>query len=63
MNIIDISGLVIKTNYDVKIADIENKYITTFDYNKFIKDIVSERIKRKKFLKKTDIADLVKTVI
>ena len=33
------------TDYDAKIADIENKYITTADYHKFTKDILAERIK------------------
>lgn len=33
------------TDYDAKIADIENKYIATADYHKFSKDILAERIK------------------
>ena len=41
-------------------TDIENGYISTDDYKKFTKDIVSERMKREEFLKRTDIADLVK---
>ena len=47
----NLSNLVKKTNHDAKIADIENKYITTADYNKFTKDIVAERMKKKNFFK------------
>ena len=50
-NIPNLSNLVKKTNHDAKIADIENKYITTADYNKFTKDIVAERMKKKNFFK------------
>ena len=31
----DISGLVKKTDYNAKISDIETKYFTNSDYNKF----------------------------
>ena len=39
--------------YDMKIADIENQYITTANYNKVTKNVVAERVKKKKnnFLK------------
>ena len=35
----DVSNLVKKTDYNAKITETNNKYITTFDYNKFTKDI------------------------
>ena len=48
---LDASKLVKKTDYDTKIPDIENNYITTADYNKLTKNIVVKRIKKKYFLK------------
>ena len=33
--ILDVSNLVKKTDYNAKISDIESKYFTTSDYNKF----------------------------
>ena len=52
-------ALVKKADYGAKISDIESKHINTANYNKFIKDIVAEMIKKKHFLKNTDIANLV----
>ena len=49
--ILDISNLVKKTDYDEKMTDIENKYITTGHYNKVTTNIVAQRIKKKNFLK------------
>ena len=46
--------IVIKTtDYDAKIPDIENKYITTAGYNRFTKDIVDNKIKSKDLVDKT----------
>ena len=46
--------------YDMKIADIENQYITTANYNKVTKNVVAERVKKKKqFLKNPVIVHLV----
>ena len=42
-----ISGSVKKTAYDNKIKDIEGKYFTTADYNKFASDILDVKIKQK----------------
>ena len=39
----DASGLAKKTGYNAKISDIEEKYFTTSDYNKF----ANEYLKRK----------------
>ena len=44
----DVSSLLKKnTGYNAKLSDIENKYITTADYNKFTKDIVANNLKSK----------------
>ena len=43
----DISSLVKKKDYDAKIEDIEGKYLTTADYNKFLSDILDAKIKKK----------------
>ena len=43
----NVSGLVKKTVYNAKSSDIESRYITTFDYNKFASDILDEKIKQK----------------
>ena len=50
-----VSGLVNKTDYDAKIKDIEGKYFTTADYNKFKSNIVDAKIKEKKLVNKSDI--------
>ena len=34
-----------KKDYDANISEIENKYITTTDYNKITKDIVTNKAK------------------
>ena len=60
-------GLVKKTDYDAKISeikaklsDIEGKYFTSSDYNKFASDIIDANIKQKELVKKSDISDFVK---
>ena len=35
-----VSGLLKKTDYDAKISDIERKYFTTSDYNKFTSNMM-----------------------
>ena len=37
-----------KTDYNAKISDNEKNYFTTSDYNKFTKEILTEKIKEKK---------------
>ena len=49
-----------KTNYDEKISDIEKKYFTTFDYNKFMRDILDGKIKEKELVNKFNISNLIK---
>ena len=41
------------TDYDAKISDIESKYITTADYNKFTKNIVDNNIKSRNLVDKS----------
>ena len=41
-----VSDLVKKTDYVAKISEIDEKYITTSDYNKFLKEIFDARIKQ-----------------
>ena len=49
-----VSNLVTKTNYNTKVTEIESKYFTTADYNKFTKNIVDNSIKSKNLVTKTD---------
>ena len=44
--ILIVSDLVKKTDYIAKISEIDEKYITTSDYNKFLKEILDARIKQ-----------------
>ena len=41
----DVSGLYKKKDYNVKISDIEKKYFTAFDYNKFMSEILDTKLK------------------
>ena len=38
--ILNVSDLVKKADYDAKISEMENKYFTTYDYNKFTNNIL-----------------------
>ena len=58
----DVNSLVKKTNCDAKISEIENKYITTTDYNKFTKNIVDNNIKSKNLVDKSAIAGFIDNV-
>ena len=44
--ILIVSDLVKKTDYIAKISETDEKYITTSDYNKFLKEILDARIKQ-----------------
>ena len=46
--ILNVRDLDIKTDYDAKPTEIEVKYFTTSDYNKFANDILDTKIKNKK---------------
>ena len=54
-----LSNLVKKTYDDAKISNIEFKFITTADYNKFTKDIVDNNTKIKNIVDKSDIAGFI----
>ena len=56
------SNLVKKTDNEAKISEIENKYITTADYNKLAKDIVANNIKNKGLVGKSAIAGFINNV-
>ena len=43
-----LNGLVQKTDYDIKILEIDGKCFTTSDYNKLTNDILDTKIKQKK---------------
>ena len=51
-----------KTDYVAKILDIETKYFTTSDYNKFMSEILNTKIKEKGLVNKSDISRLVKKI-
>ena len=55
----DVSGLVKKTNYDARISDIEKKYLTTSDNNRFTSGIFDAKMK-KELVYKSNISNLVK---
>ena len=57
----DVSGFVKKADYNTKISDFGKKYLTTFDYNKFAKEILDAKIKEKGLVDKSDISNLAKT--
>ena len=59
-NIDDFTDLVKITDYDAKISDIEGRYFTASDYNKFMSDILDAKIKQKALVNKSDISNLVK---
>ena len=53
-----VSGLVKKkkkTDYDAKMKDIDGKYITAVDYNKFTNGILHIKVKQKELVNKSDI--------
>ena len=56
----NVSGLVKKSDYDTKVTDIEGKYFTTSDYNKFKSDIRDAKIKQEWLVNKFHIFNHVK---
>ena len=48
-----------KVHYGNKIKDIERKYFTTTDYNKFTSDTLDVKIKQKNLVEESDISYLV----
>ena len=45
----NVSSLVKKADYDAKIKEIESRYFTTSDYNKFMNIILDAKITEQKF--------------
>ena len=60
--ILDLCGLVKKTNYDAKTLGTEGKCFTTSDNNKFKSDILGAKIKQIELANKSDISNLVKKI-
>ena len=56
----NISDLIKKEDQHAEISDIEEKYFTTSDYNKFTSEILDAKIKQKELVIKSDISNLVK---
>ena len=56
----NISDLIKKEDQHAEISDIEGKYVTTSDYNKFTSEILDAKIKQKELVIKSDISNLVK---
>ena len=60
-NIIPVTGLVKKTDYDTKISGIQKKYFTTADHNRFESEILDVKTKQEELVSKFDISNLVKS--
>ena len=59
----DLSGLLKKMDCNAKISDIETKFFTNFDYNKFTSQIIETKIIEKMLVDKSSISNLVKKVL
>ena len=55
----DVSNLVKYTDYNAKVLDIESKYFTTADYNKFTSQTLLAKIKQKGFCDKYVISEFI----
>ena len=58
----DVSNLVKKpkkTDYDAKILDIESKFFTTADYNRFTNQTLNAKVKQKRLVDKCPIAGFI----
>ena len=55
-------GLVKKADYDAKISEMENKYFTTPDYNKFTSNTLDAKITQKKLVNEYDLNKKTKTL-
>ena len=54
--------LVKREDYDAKISEMENKYFTTADYNKFTSHALDAKTIQKKFVNEFDINKKIKTL-
>ena len=55
INIPDISGLVKKRDYKAKVSDIEEKYFTSSDYNKFTTETLDTKLKQANLAANSDL--------
>ena len=53
------NNIVKKTDYDVKISDIQSMYFVTSDYNKLTSEILNAKIKEKDLVNKFDISGFI----
>ena len=53
----NVSDIAKKTNYDAKISDVETKYFTSSDYDKFTNEIIDNKIKKKQLVKNLKFLD------
>ena len=54
-----VSNLVNKTDYGAKISNIESKYFTATDYNKFNSQTLDAKIKQKELVDKSTISRFI----
>ena len=59
----DVRGLIKKTDYNIKISNIEAKYFTTSEYNTFTTQIVETKIKEKRLAGNSGNIFFVKNLI
>ena len=57
----DVTTLVKKADYNEKIKDVESKYFTPSDYNKFANNILDAKIKIKEIVNESDISEFIKS--
>ena len=58
----NVSDLVKKADYDAKISEMENKYFTTSDYNKFMSNAIEAKITQKKLVNESYLNEKIKTL-
>ena len=58
----NVSDLVKKLNYDEKASEIQKKYFTTSDYNKFTSSNLEAKIRQKNVTNKFDLNQKIKTL-
>ena len=58
----NVRDLVKKTDYNAVIKDIENKYFSPSDYNKFTNNILDAKITGKKLVNKSGLNEKIKTL-
>ena len=56
----NVNDLVKKADYDAEIKDIKDKYLSTFDYNKFTNNIFDEKITANKLVNESGLNEKIK---